>query len=73
MKQFLTPPILPKIPSIASQLRQMRVGEQARLEIVGRSMSSYQESRSRLRTENVGDWTHEFTEDGRAIIITRVS
>lgn len=73
MKQIITPPVRPRTPSVASQLQELKVGEQARLELVGRSLSHYLESRSRLRGRSLGDWTHEFTDDGRALIITRTA
>lgn len=72
MKQIQTLPVRPKIPSIAAQLQEMTIGEQARLELVGRSLNHYLETRSRLRMRGLGDWTYEFTKDGRALIITRV-
>lgn len=73
MKQILTLPVRPKIPSVASQLQELAIGEQARLELVGRSFNHYMETRSRLRNRGRGDWAHEFTEDGRALIITRTA
>lgn len=73
MKQIITLPVRPKVPSVASQLLELKVGEQARLELVGRSLNNYQETRSRLRGRGAGDWEHEFTDDGRALIITRTA
>lgn len=72
MKQIQTLPVRPKIPSIASQLLDMSIGETARMELIGRSLHHYQETRSRMRMRGRGDWTHEFTEDGRALLITRI-
>lgn len=72
MKRIQTLPVRPKIPSISSQLQELTIGEQARLELIGRSLNHYLETRSRLRNRGCGDWAHEFTKDGRALIITRL-
>ncbi len=71
MKQITALPMRPKIPTIASQLRELEIGEKARLELTGCIYGNYQATRSKLRRKGVGDWVHEFTDDGLALIITR--
>lgn len=73
MKQIVTSAPRPKTPSIASQLRAMKVGSKAAIHVTGRVYNNYMSARSRLQRAALGHWEHEFIDNGLKIIVTRIA
>lgn len=73
MKQIVTSAPRPKTPSIASQLRAMKVGSKAAIQVTGRVYNNYMSARSKLQRAGLGHWEHEFLDDGERIIVTRTA
>lgn len=73
MKQIKTAEPRSKTPSIASQLKEMKVGSKAEIKVTGRVYNNYLSSRSRLQRNGIGHWEHEFLDHGERIIVTRTA
>lgn len=73
MKEFKVFPIQPKVPSMADNLRSLKIGERGKLRLVGRVYNNYQSVRSKLQKAGVGRWEHEFSKDGEELIIKRTA
>lgn len=71
MKEFEAVPIQKIHPSMADNLRSLKIGESAKIRLIGRVYNNYQSARSKLQKAGVGRWEHEFSKNGEELIITR--
>lgn len=61
------------MPSMADHLKSLKVGESAKMRLLGRIYQNYYATRSKLQKAGVGQWVHEISKNGEEMIITRTA